>query len=152
MICIKRRLNGEIERINQSINFILFLSKSAYIEINYTAVDKKRRRWQENILLDNGYSKNVNAHISRKIARFSTLKRFGPEKFPVYLRVPWISKPSINLEKEVKTAVEGCYGSVSTHLVFTSMRMVPVARKDVPSTTQKSLSYMNISATVIVGT
>ena len=35
--------------INQSINFILFLSKSAYIEINNTAVDKKRRRWQNDI-------------------------------------------------------------------------------------------------------
>ena len=33
----------------QSINFILFLFKSAYIEINYTAADKKRRRWQNDI-------------------------------------------------------------------------------------------------------
>ena len=31
------------QSINQSINYILFLSKSAYIEINYTAVDKKRQ-------------------------------------------------------------------------------------------------------------
>ena len=38
-------------------------------------------------LLDNGYPKNViNAQIAKKIARFSTLKRFGPEKCPVYLR------------------------------------------------------------------
>ena len=37
------------QSINQSINFILFLSKSAYIEINNTAVDKKRRRWQNDI-------------------------------------------------------------------------------------------------------
>ena len=35
--------------IIQSINFILFLSKSAYIHINLTAVDKKRRRWQNDI-------------------------------------------------------------------------------------------------------
>ena len=39
-------LNNPQGSINQSINFILFLSKSAYIEINYIAVDKKRRRWQ----------------------------------------------------------------------------------------------------------
>ena len=76
MICTKRRLNGEIERIKK-------------------------------ILLDNGYCpKNViNTQIAKKIAEFSTLNRFGPEKCPVYLRVPWISKPSTNLEKEVKTAV-----------------------------------------------
>ena len=56
----------------------------------------------------------------------------------MYLRVPWIGKPSTNLEKEVKTALESCYGSVSTRLIFTSKRMLPVARKDVLPTTQKS--------------
>ena len=107
IICTKRRLNGEIERIKK-------------------------------ILLNNGYPKNViNAQITYKIAQFSTLKRFGPEKCPVYLRVSWIGKPSTNLEKEVKTAVESCYGSVSTRLVFTSKRMLPVARKNVLPTTQK---------------
>ena len=83
MICTMRRLNGEIEqRIKK-------------------------------ILLDNGYPKNViNTQITKKIAQFSTLKRFGPEKYPVYLRVPWIGKPSTNLEKEVQTAVESCYDLV----------------------------------------
>ena len=108
------------------------------------------------ILLDNGYPKNViNAQITRKIAQFSTLKRFGPEKCPVYLRAPWIGKPSTNLEKEVKTVVESCYGFVSTCLIFTSKRMLPVDRKDVRMfylPLRKVLSYLNISATVIVGT
>ena len=108
MICTKRRFNGEIE-------------------------------WIKKILLDNGNPKNViNTQITKKIAQFSTLKRFGPEKCPVYLRDPWIGKPSTNLEKEVKTAVESCYGSISTRLVFTLKRMLPVAHKDVLPTTQKS--------------
>ena len=69
MICNKRRLNEEIKRIKK-------------------------------ILLDNGYPKNViNTKIAKKIAQFSTLKRFVPEKCPAYLRVPWIGKPSTNLEK-----------------------------------------------------
>ena len=77
MICTKRRLNKEIERIKK-------------------------------ILLNNGYPKNlINPQIPKKIAQFSTLKRFGPEKCHVYLRVPWIHKPSTNLKKEVKTAVQG---------------------------------------------
>ena len=97
MIFTKRRLNGQVEPIKK-------------------------------ILLDNGYPKNViNAQITRKIAHFSTLKRFGPEKCPMYLRAPWIGKPSTNLEKEIKTAVESCHGSVSTHLILTSKRMLPVA-------------------------
>ena len=107
MICTKRRLNGEIKRIKK-------------------------------ILPDNGYPKNViNTQITKKIAHFSTLKRFGPEKCPLYLRVPWIGKPSTNLEKKVKTSVQSCYGSVSTPLVFTSKRMLPVARKDALPTMQK---------------
>ena len=57
---------------------------------------------------------------------------------PDILEGPWMGKVSINLEKEVKTAVESCYGSVSTRLVFTSKRMLPVARKDVLVITQKS--------------
>ena len=50
----------------------------------------------------------------------------------------WIGKPSTNLEKEVKTVVESCYDSVSTCLVFTSKRMLPVACKDVLPAIQKS--------------
>ena len=94
--------------------------------------------WIKKILLDNGYPRNINAQITKKIAQFSTLKRFGPEKCPVYSRVSWIGRPSTNLEKEVKTAMESCYGSISTHLVFTSNRMLPVARKDVLPAIQKS--------------
>ena len=110
MICTKRRLNGEI--------LIEGIKK---------------------ILLNNDYPKNViNTQITKKIAQFSTLKRFGPEKCPVYLRVSWIGKPPTNLEKEVKTAVESCYSSVNIRLVFTSKRMLPVARKNVLPITQKS--------------
>ena len=67
----------------------------------------------------------------------SPLLSDSARKVPVYLRIPWIGKPSTNLEK-FKTAVESCYGSVNTRLVFTSKRMLPVARKNVLPTTQKS--------------
>ena len=70
IICTKRRLNGKIERIKK-------------------------------ILLDNGYPRNViNAQIAKKIAELFTFKRFGPEKCPVYLRVPWIGKHSTKLQKK----------------------------------------------------
>ena len=49
-----------------------------------------------------------------------------------------LGKASIGLDKNVKTAVESCYGSVTTRVVFTSKRMLPVARKDVLRTTLKS--------------
>ena len=108
MICNKRKFNEEIERIKK-------------------------------ILLDNGHSKNViNAQIAKKIAQFSIFTRFGPKKCPVYLRASWRGKPFTNLEKEAKTAVESCYGPVSTRWIFTLKRMLPVARKDVLPTAQKN--------------
>ena len=112
MICTKSKLNEEIKHI-------------------------------KNILLDNGYPESIiDCNISKKIAQFSMPKRFGPEKCPVYLRVPWIGKASIGLDKNFKTAVESCFGSVTTRVVFTSKRMLPVARKDVlPTTLKNSVVY-----------
>ena len=65
-------------------------------------------------------------------------KRFGAEKCPVHLRAPWIGTASIGHEKNIKTAVESCYGSVITRMVFTSKHMLPEARKDILPTTLKS--------------
>ena len=60
MICTKSKLNEEIKHI-------------------------------KNILLDNGYPESIiDSNISKKIAPFFMPKRFGPEKYPMYLRVPWI--------------------------------------------------------------
>ena len=78
-------------------------------------------------------------HISKKIAQFSNPKRFGPDKCPVYLRVPYTGRVSLTLEKDVKAAVENCYGSVVTRVVFVSKQMLPTARKDVLPALQKSL-------------
>ena len=49
-----------------------------------------------------------------------------------------MSKPSTNLEKEVKTAMESCYGSVSIHLVSVTKCMLPVVHNYVLPTSQKS--------------
>ena len=70
-------------------------------------------------------------HISKKIARFSTAKPFGPEKCPVYLRAPWIDSASQQLEHQIKSAVQNYNGAVSPRLVFLSQFMLPAAKKDV---------------------
>ena len=122
MICTKRRLNGEMERINK-------------------------------ILLDNGYPKYViNAQIIKKIAQLSTFKRFGPEKHPVYLRVPWIGKPSINWKKKSKQPWKA---TIVTLAPAWSLRLSAFCLWQarifyLPLRIGKP--YMNISANVIVGT
>ena len=40
--------------------------------------------------------------LAHRALMISTLKRFSPEKCPVHLRVPWIGKPSKNLDKKSK--------------------------------------------------
>ena len=91
------------------------------------------------ILLDNGYPEAfVIKQISKKIAQFSTPKRFGPDKRPVYFRVSYTGKTSLTVEKNVRTAVENCYGSVTVRTVFVSRHMLPASRKDVLPAHQKS--------------
>ena len=47
------------------------------------------------ILIDNGYPEDVLVScIKEKLANISSEKRFGPEKCPVYLKLPWIGKVS----------------------------------------------------------
>ena len=58
MICIKSKLNGEIEQI-----------KKLLPDYGYP----------KNV---------INTQITKKIAQFSTHDRFGPEKYPMYLSVP----------------------------------------------------------------
>ena len=78
-------------------------------------------------------------HISKKIARFSTAKPFGPEKCPVYLRAPWIDSASQQLEHQIKSAVQNYNGAVSPRLVFLSQFMLPAAKKDVLLANQRSM-------------
>ena len=88
--------------------------------------------------MDNGCPESIiDSNISKKIAQFFIPKRFGLEKCPVHLRVPWLGKVSISLDKNVEMAVESCYGSVTSRMLFTSKRMLPVARKDVLPTMLK---------------
>ena len=66
------------------------------------------------ILLGNGYPEDiVLKHISKNIAQFSSAELFGPEKCPVYLKAPWIGSASQQLEHQIKSAVQNCYGAVS---------------------------------------
>ena len=92
------------------------------------------------ILLDNGYPEDiVLKHISKKIAKFSTTKPFGPEKCPVHVRAAWIGSASQQVEHQVKTAVQTCYGAVSPHLIFSSQCMLPAAKKHVLPANQRSM-------------
>ena len=91
------------------------------------------------ILLGNGYPEDfVLKQISKKITQFSRPKRFGPDKCPVYLRVTYTGKAALTLERNLRIAVENCYGSVALRTVFVSRQMLPASRKYVLPAIQKS--------------
>ena len=105
------------------------------------------------ILLDNGYPEaSVLKQISKKITQFFIPKRFSPDKCPVYLHVSYTGKTSLTLEKNVRTAVQNCYGFVTYGLYLFQDRCYLQVGKMFYLPIRRVLSSRSRSATVIVGT
>ena len=98
MICTRRRLNGETERLKKILlgNGIKKILLGNGIKKILLGKRIKKILQPKNV---------VNTVFAKKIAQFSSLKRFSPEKCSVYLGDPWIGKPSTNLKKEVNIPV-----------------------------------------------
>jgi len=62
------------------------------------------------ILLNNGSPEHViKTSISKKIQQFNAPVKFGLEKSPIYLRLPYIGPTSTKFETQIKTAVKTCF-------------------------------------------
>ena len=66
------------------------------------------------------------------------LPTLGPEKCPVYLRLPWLGFVSIRFEKQVKSAIQQCYFAVQPRVVFSTNQLLPAPQKDVLPASHKS--------------
>lgn len=95
------------------------------------------------LLQENGYPiLVVNSIMKRKLASFETLPMYGPQKCPVYLRLPWIGQQSIEVSKLVKSAINSTYNAVMLRSVFTSKQILPCSQKDVlPSLQSSNIIY-----------
>ena len=70
-------------------------------------------------LLTNGYPEHViKSFMAMKMKQFHALPKFGPEKCPVYLRLPWLGSVSTRFEKQVKFAVKQCFSAVEPRVVL----------------------------------
>ena len=94
------------------------------------------------ILLNNGYPESIIQIImSKKIALFNRKPNEGPQKCPVYLKLPWIGKVFSNFDKQTKTAINRCYQAVEPRIIFTR-KILPAIHKDVlPSLQQSTVVY-----------
>ena len=102
------------------------------------------------IFIENGYPVSVvDGTINRKIQNYARDALFGPSKYPVYMKLPYIGPISANFEKRIRSAVEGCLPAIQTRTVFTSQPMLKSMRKDVLPTTSKSM--VNYKFTCVCG-
>ena len=122
MICSKTKLGSELNKIKQLL-----------IENRYPA----------DILL---------SCINQILANFAAEKTFGPEKCPVYLKLPWIGNVSSKFEYQINKAITSYFYAVKPCVVYSTRVMLPSAKKDSVPTTQKVVLFMNFCANVKLGT
>ena len=92
------------------------------------------------ILRSNGYPESmIQITMSKKIALFNRKPKEGPQKCPVYLKLPWIGKISLNFEKQTKIAINQCYQTVEPRIIFTTRKILPAIHKDVLPSLQRSM-------------
>ena len=98
------------------------------------------------ILWNNGYPESIiQITISKKIALFNRKPKERPQKCPVYLKLPWIGKISLNFVKQTKIVINRCYQAVETRIIFTTRKILPTIHKDVlPSLQQSMVVYQYV--------
>ena len=98
------------------------------------------------ILRNNGYLESIiQITMSKKIALFNRKPKEGPQKCPVYLKLPWVGKIFLNFEKQTKIAINRCYQAVEPRIIFTTRKILPAVYKDVlPSLQQSMVVYQYV--------
>ena len=115
MICSKTKLGPELDKIKQ-------------------------------LLIDNGYPADILLScINKKLASFAAEKPIGPEKCPVYLKLPWISNVSSMFENQISKTIASCYYALKPSMVYNTRVMLPSAKKDCFPTAQKSCAVYELS-------
>ena len=72
-------------------------------------------------------------------------RRQKPRKCPVYLKLPWIGKTSLNFEKQTKIAINRCYQAVEHRIIFTTRKILSAIHIDVlPSLQQSEVVYQYV--------
>ena len=91
------------------------------------------------LLIENRYPVDILLScIDQKLANFAAERTFGPEKCPVYLRLPWIGGVSSKFENQSNKAITSFFYVMKPRVVYNTRVMLPSAKKDSVPTTQKS--------------
>ena len=97
------------------------------------------------LLIENEYLEDVLFSCSnKKLANVATEKAFGPEKSPVYLKLPLIGNVSLKFENQINKVIISCFHAAKPNVVYNTRAMLPSANKDSVPTTQKSCAVYEI--------
>ena len=98
----------------------------------------------KSIFLSNGYP----AYLITKVITSELAKNKTPDDQPeqkknlVYMRLPFIGKPSYRFERQIQAAVTNCYESVTPRIIFQSRPILPKMRKDIlPTLSSQNVVY-----------
>ena len=75
--------------------------------------------------------------IPRKL--FNRKLKEGPQKCPIYLKLPWVGKISLNFEKQTENAINLCYQAFELRIIFTTRKFLPAILEDVLPYLQQSM-------------
>ena len=90
----------------------------------------------KSIFLNLGYPEYiVNRTIKRTLDKNKEQITFGPEKCPVYIRLPFIGPVSNRFENQLKDGVARAFGAVRLKVAFQTQRLFNGVSKDVSPTT-----------------
>ena len=114
LICSKTNLNSELHRVKQ-------------------------------LLIENGYPDDILLSCRKeKLANFVAEYSCGPEKCPIYLKLPWIGNVSSKFGNQSNKAITSSFYAVKPHEVYSTKVMLPSAKKDSVPTTQKKLCSLGL--------
>ena len=102
--------------------------------------------------IENGYPADVLLScINQTLATFAAEIIFGPEKCPVFPKVPWIGNVLSKFENQISKAIKPYYYAVKLRVAYNTRVMLPSAKKDCVATTQKSYVFYEFSCQCELG-
>ena len=107
MICSKNKLGLELDRVKQ-------------------------------LLIENGYPNDAFiSYVKQILANFAAEKPCGPEKCPVYLKLPWIGNVSSKFENQINKAITSCFYAEKPRVVYNTKVMLPSYKEGSDPTTKR---------------
>ena len=98
----------------------------------------------KDIFIDNEYPEDViDVNIRHTMTKFkNTNKVFGPPKYPIYFRLPWVGSASLSIADKIASSVYRCYHAVNLRPIFTTRPAFNSTNKDkLPIFKQSNLIY-----------